>query len=145
MPKKVLTGADGNTWQKGQSGNPKGRPKKTLNVLKEALKNEGIDRVSQSELAEFAAMILNTPMSTLEALAADKNNPIITRILSVMLGKSFNDYKKLQFVLDTAFGKAQKIDITSNGETIQPTSERQVIEAEVTLNFGLGANENVGK
>ncbi len=139
MPKKVLTGADGNTWQKGQSGNPKGRPKKTLNKITDALAAEGYTRVANSEIAEFIQIILSLPLPKIQALVNDKENPAIARIVSAILGNASKDIKKFQLLLDIAYGKSQKIDITSNGETINSGAERQIVEAEVTLNFGLGA------
>jgi len=109
-------------WEKGQSGNPKGRPKKSFSSINAQLKQEGIEPLKKSELMDAYAMVFNTSEARLKEIAADKETPYALRIIILELNSSKTRSRAMQDYRDYCFGRAREsIDHTTKGKEIAPT------------------------
>src|SRR5678815_4389889 len=107
-------------WKKGQSGNPKGRPRLLVSSVIEQMKNEGVERVSQADVKDTYLMLINLKMSEIESKVKDKDQPALVRIVGkeILGGKGFDVIEKM---LDRAIGKpASKIDLSSTDGSMSP-------------------------
>jgi Family of unknown function (DUF5681) len=106
MAKVVMNGKEtGNGWKKGQSGNPKGRPKSLLSNVLADLKAEGYEGGTRAELAELASILVNIEEERLKTLIQDKKIGIVSRAIMAVAGKSSSDLNNLKFILELAHGK----------------------------------------
>jgi hypothetical protein len=94
-------------WEKGQSGNPKGRPRLLVSSVIEQMKNEGVERVSQADVKDTYLMLINLKMSEIESKVKDKDQPALVRIVGkeILGGKGFDVIEKM---LDRAIGKSEE-------------------------------------
>lgn len=106
-------------WKKGQSGNPKGRPKRTFNVLNDELKKEGYDPLSRGQLVELYSLLFQLPEEKIKEMATRKDNPLAVRLAIQDLTDPATRTKALQDYRNYAFGGAPQIlDHQSKGESI---------------------------
>lgn len=101
-------------WKKGQSGNPKGRPRLLVSSVIAELKERGVEQVSRSDVKEVFMMLVNLETKEIEEIVKDKRQPALVRIVSKELlgGKGFEIIEKM---LDRAMGKADsKIELSGN-------------------------------
>jgi len=105
-------------FKKGQSGNPKGRPKKLVSVILDDLKKQGYNRVSKTDINNYLSLMINMNEDDLKKLAKDKDASMLTRIMAANL-MSRNGYKVLMDILDKVLDKPmQPVDITTQGSSI---------------------------
>lgn len=106
-------------WKKGESGNPNGRPPKTLTVINAKLKAEGYEAVTPSTIWEAFSILLGLSEDKIKDVVNDAENPRIVRLAGeIMLGGDGWDI--IEKMLDRAHGKArQSVDVTSQGERIE--------------------------
>lgn len=107
-------------WEKGQSGNPKGRPRLLVSSVIEQMKNKGVESVSQSDVKETFLMLINLELLEIKELVKDERQPAIVRIVGkeMLSGKGFNIIERM---LDRALGKPDsKIDHTSTDGSMSP-------------------------
>lgn len=118
--KNQLANLQKGTFKKGQSGNPKGKPPrpKTMSLFIEEMKEKGYEVPSSQIIAESFLYIATLPEDELKAVLADKSRPMMQRIIAKgILDKKGLDV--LERVIDRAYGKIQRIDLTSKGEQIK--------------------------
>lgn len=105
-------------FKKGECANPKGRPRKTIGLLVEQFEAEGMTMPSPSEISKLYFYIASRTESELKAILGDKEQPMMTRIIARgVLDKKGLDV--LERIVDRAYGKEQRIDITTNGKDIK--------------------------
>lgn len=106
-------------FKKGQSGNPKGRPPKTMSAINAKLKAEGHEVVTPSVIYECFSLLIGLNEDKLKEIIKDTDNPRPLRLAAEeMLGK--NGWDIIEKMLDRAHGKArQSVDVTSQGERIE--------------------------
>lgn len=113
-------------WKKGQSGNPKGRPRKLLSSLVNELKKAGYERADGHTVVEAFEVMLNLPEEEVKKLVADSSMPMSVRIV----GKSMlspKGFEVLQTMMDRAHGKAkQQVDMSATVTSDTPTIIVQV-------------------
>lgn len=106
---------DGKKFKKGQSGNPKGRPRKSFATINKELKAKGIDKLSKADLLDAYALIFNSTEDDLVEIAKDKNTPYALKIIILELNDKRTRAKAMQDYRDYAFGRAvENIDINNN-------------------------------
>ena len=111
---KKREGANGgtiNVWEKGESGNKKGRPKKVFSKLAKQWKDAGYERATPAVVAEVYEYLLTLPLRDVIAMAGkpleDGNTndyPALVRIASAeLIGRRRREI--LDSMLDRAHGR----------------------------------------
>ena len=109
-----------NQFPPGQSGNPAGRPPKTVkSVISELLAN-GHEPVKAPDVRAIIEAMLALPIEEVTRLVQDDKQPAIIRITGRRLLDKSKGFEGLQTLLDRAHGKAtQPTDLQSGGEAIK--------------------------
>ena len=103
-------------WKKGQSGNPKGRPRKTFGRINNALKDHGIDPISKTDLIDAYSIIMNMTEQELQDMAKDKSVPYAMRLIILDLNNKSTRTGALRDYRDYIFGRAQSKQVIEAGE-----------------------------
>jgi hypothetical protein len=109
----------GNTFKKGQSGNPKGQPKKVLSRVNEQLKEEGYSAASANNIVEAYSILINLDEERIKSIISDNSYPMLMRIVAKeMLSK--NGAEMIEKILDRAHGKAiqKQAQVNKDGEDV---------------------------
>jgi hypothetical protein len=112
-------------FEKGETGNPNGRPKKLVSSLIAQLKEEGYEGVTNGQISDVISLLLNLEKDRVKVLAEDTRQPIyvqrISRRLITASDKEIGDFIDKQ--LDRAHGKPKQVqEITGkDGEALTPT------------------------
>jgi len=118
MAKKVQQPHGGAISQaeKGESGNPNGRPRKGFKAFLHECREKGYEQVSLTEVVEAYQYLMGLPVSDVMAIAGDPLNEkrandttnqhpaLIRRVAAEMMGK--RGQEMLKQVLDRAFGQS---------------------------------------
>ena len=92
-------------WQKGQSGNPNGRPRLTLKAVIEDLKAQGYEQATPADVSAMYSYLITLPQDKITELAKNDAQPMAVRICcKAILDKKGFDY--IERMLDRAHGKA---------------------------------------
>lgn len=102
-------------FQKGQSGNPKGRPPKLLSHLLKDLKEKGYEQVTSGQIVEAYETLFGLDEAQLKAVTANKSLPMVSRIVAKAM-LSTRGFEILERMLDRAQGRPkQSIDADVSG------------------------------
>jgi hypothetical protein len=116
--KKQLANLEKGRWKKGQVTNPKGRPPLTMTGFVKEMEAKGYEVPSAETISKSFLYIGTLPEEEIKAILADKTRPMMQRIIAKgILDKKGLDV--LERIFDRAYGKTQRIDITSKGEQIK--------------------------
>lgn len=121
-------------WKKGESGNPKGRPKKPVLQMK----------VAGYKLAEINDTIQAMCSMTIEQLREIWENPnatLLERTIASSLRKGIEkgNLDSLETLMNRVYGKPnEKLDITSAGDKLDQNKIQ--VEVITTIKDGKGAN-----
>ena len=121
-------------WKKGESGNPKGRPKKPVLQMK----------VAGYKLAEINDTIQAMCSMTIEQLREIWENPNATLLektiaSSLRKGIEKGNLDSLETLMNRVYGKPnEKLDITSAGDKLDQNKIQ--VEVITTIKDGKGAN-----
>jgi hypothetical protein len=94
-------------WRKGQSGNPKGRPKKLVSSLLSELQKEGYAGTTKAEIEATCLILINLPVDRLAAIVKDEKAPLLFRATAKKL-LSTDGYKAVLELIERAIGKAHQ-------------------------------------
>ena len=113
-------------FKKGQSGNPKGRPKSIKAKVKELIGREIGSTIPEAEYLDMCSGLMELSVAELKEIANDQTQPAFLVILARSL---YEDVQKNQMgnyerILDRVMGKPKmKSEITgANGEPLQQTT-----------------------
>lgn len=102
-------------FEKGQSGNPKGRPPKLLTDLMKDLKAKGYEQVTSGQIVEAYETLFGLDELTLKTVVANKELPMVSRIVAKAM-LSTRGFEILERMLDRAQGRPkQSIDADVSG------------------------------
>jgi len=120
------------SWEKGQSGNPNGRPRKSFATINAELKAKGIEKLSKSDLLDAYALIFNADEETLKDIAKDKKTPYALKIIILEMNNGRTRAKALSDYRDYVFGRAvENLDINNNVTIFElPANGREKTEDE---------------
>ena len=100
-----------NQFEKGESGNPNGQPRKLFSTINKELKAKGIKPLSKAQLIEAYELIFNTDEEELKKLATDKSVPFMLRLIIMELSDKKARAKAMADYRDYCFWRAkQEID-----------------------------------
>lgn len=116
-------------FKKGQSGNPKGRPKKY--VL--SLKQEGY---KMTEINDTIQAMVGMNVDELKKVYENEKATILEKTVAAALRKGLQkgDLANIETLMNRIYGKPkEKVDITTNGENMnQPRIEINIIKTKLT-------------
>lgn len=108
-------------FEKGESGNPNGRPKKTYTQHIADIKAKGYAMPTTEEYKDMMLMLLSMTEEDLKQFATEKERPYWVRLIIIDLNNKQSRQKLMSDHRDWLFGKAeQKTDITTKGNSINP-------------------------
>ena len=102
---------------KGQSGNPKGKPRMTVSYFVKEIKDKGYEVPSAEDITKSWLAISALPEKEIKDILADVERPMQLRIIA----KGVLDKKGIDVVeriVNRAYGTAQRIDLTTGGEKL---------------------------
>ena len=98
---KLAKGFDHNP----QNINRKGRPRKLVGTVIKSMEQDGIKKVSRSQIAELFETLLNCTEEDLELMSNDMDQPMLNRIVATsMLDKK--GFEIVEKIIDRVHGKA---------------------------------------
>lgn len=105
--------------KKGDVLNPKGRPRTTIRHMIKDFENAGLIVPTPEEISKIYLYIASLKQEELDAMMKNKDLPMMTRIIARgVLNKKGLDV--VERIMDRAYGKEQRIDITTNGKDLKP-------------------------
>ncbi len=116
--KKQLDNLKKGMAKKGQVLNPKGRPRTTVRSMIEEFERQGMIVPTAQEISKIYIFIASQTEEELKQTMLNKELPMMTRIIARgVLNKKGLDV--VERIMDRAYGKQQRIDLTSGGEKIK--------------------------
>lgn len=114
---KQIANVTKNKIKKGEVRNPHGRPRTTISTLVQQFEEEGMTMPSPTEVSKMYLYIATRTEDELKKIMSDKEQPMMVRIIA----KGVLDKKGLDVIekiVDRAYGKEQRVDITTNGKDL---------------------------
>ena len=111
-------------WQKGESGNPKGRPKKIHPQFTTT------QTYKMSEINDTIQYIVGMNEEQLQKVIEDNNATILEKTVANALRRSLSKGRldSLETLLDRVYGKpGESVDITSNGEGLNNKIQIEIV------------------
>ncbi len=114
-------------FKKGQSGNPKGRPKKLYTDHISDIKSQGYRAPTRTEYFEMIGLLLTMEEKDLKDFAKDKSRPYWVRLIIIDMNTKNTRQKMMSDYRDWLFGKAKQ-------EVEQTINEGAPTEFRITIN-----------
>ena len=112
-------------FKKGQSGNPKGRPRLLVSSVIKAMEAKGVEKVSHLEVKDTFLRLINLEVGEVEQMVKDAKQPALIRIVGkeMLGGKGFDIIEKM---LDRALGKAEETVTMNTNTTLEGLSSKEI-------------------
>lgn len=120
----------GHSWKPGQSGNPKGRKKKTVDeimvaTLKLKSRKELQEGLSKTDVDNWEETLMSASSDVITILAQDASIPVYARAIARAIATDLKNGKTttLDRLRDRRFGKlSQRVELTGKdgAELVQP-------------------------
>lgn len=128
-------------FKKGQSGNPKGRPRLLVSSVIKEMEGMGVEKVSQEQVKDAFLRLMNLEIDEVSKKMKDKTQPALIRIVgkAMLSGKGFEIIERM---LDRAIGKAEEAVTITNEISLENLSKK---EQDLLLKIGedlLNATDN---
>lgn len=115
-PKKQPHGGEIHLLEKGESGNPEGRPPRLLSTITAELKAKGYERATANQVADAFETLMNVPQDELAKMVKDEKAPMSLRIVGKAM-LTAKGWEVLQAMLDRTHGKSkQSVDLNEKSE-----------------------------
>jgi hypothetical protein len=128
---KLIPGKNGgkiNIWDKGESGNPKGRPKKPVLTMK-------VEGYKLAEINDTIQMMVGMTSGELLKVWENPKATILERTIASALRKSIEkgNLDSVETLLNRVYGKPnEKVDITTAGEKInEPRIQIEILKTKI--------------
>jgi len=111
--------------EKGETANPNGRPRKTINSVNKELEDQGIKPTTANEIKDIYLRLVNMEMTELKALVENQKQPALIRIVGkkILSDKGFDIIEKM---LDRSIGRAtQQINVNDITPVIEVTNQQK--------------------
>ena len=111
-------------WEKWESGNPKGQPRKLFKDMNKLLKEKWIEVLTRSQLIDCYWLVFNSTEADLKDILKDKNTPVAYKnIIAEMSNKTtrtkaMQDYRDYMFW--TAVKKEESRQVNKEWEDVMP-------------------------
>jgi hypothetical protein len=130
-------------FKPGESGNPKGRPPKTLTAINKELHSLGYKSVTNAQIKDIYLMLIAMDEGTIQEYIDDSENPMIVRVIGKRL-LAKDSFEIIEKLLDRALGKPQqKYDHTTKGEKINNSIDlTQLTDEELEVLERIQTREN---
>ena len=116
-------------WQKGQSGNPKGRPRnRATELLDNCLTKKQVQEntcLSAAEIDAIENIILSLDIKALQQVAKNESTPAYMKTLAMaaILDMKNGKTRTMDLLRDRQFGSVKRtVDVTTNGQSMTPVS-----------------------
>lgn len=112
-------------FKKGQSGNPKGRPRLLVSSVIKEMEAKGVEKVSHLEVKDTFLRLINLEVGEVEQMVKDAKQPALIRIVGkeMLGGKGFDIIEKM---LDRALGKAEETVTMNTSTTLEGLSSKEI-------------------
>ena len=117
-----------NIWEKGESGNPKGRPRKLVPTMK-------VEGYTLAEINDVIQAMVGLTSDELDTVVKHKKSTVLEITIAQALQKSIKNgnLDSLETLLNRVYGKPkEKVDITSKDKSLN-SSQALKIEIVKTL------------
>ncbi len=115
---KLRGAIDGVPFKPGESGNPNGRPPKTLTAVNRELHALGYKPVTNAQIKDAYLLLVAMDDEGIQKYIAKEDTPVILRIIGKRL-LAKDGFEIIEKLLDRALGRPQqKYDHTTKGEKI---------------------------
>ena len=122
-------------FKKGQSGNPKGQPRKVLSRINQELIKDGFSPASSANVIEAYNILINLTEEKIKAIITDGSYPMFLRIVAKeMLSKGGPDM--IERMLDRAHGKAIQSAKVEHSGNVLVFSETKTYETKPEADAG---------
>lgn len=138
MTESQLANIESHKWQKGQSGNPRGKKKDRVKaLLKQVLPKSKLKKseaLTLDEINTIERSILSLELADLQVLAKADETPAYAKTLAyaAIIDMKNGKTTTMDRLMDRQYGKPQqKVDITTNGKTLEqsrPLTREEQIE-----------------
>ena len=119
-------------WKPGESGNPKGRPKKPVLQMK-------VEGYKLAEINDTIQAMCSMDLSQLKQIWDNPKATVLEKTIAAALRKSIEkgNLDSIETLMNRVYGKPnEKLDITTGGDKIDNKIQIEIIETQFKIDDG---------